>query len=227
MNNKGLHTFTDLIKENKIFFILYSVFLVYGAVRMIIIPKGAEVLWLNNHYTPLLDIWFKIWSIVGDGLFFAVLLIPILLIKIRYSLLGLLSLIGSGLSAQVMKRMIDSPRPKAFFTNHILNTIPGVKLYTAHSFPSGHTTTAFALFLMLALISKNKNWGLFYFLCAAFVGMSRVYLAQHFFCDVYAGSIIGVLFTMLFYMMIEHLHFFRKRSWHDKNIRQFSFFKKS
>lgn len=40
--------------------------------------------------------------------------------------------------------------------------VDGVHLHSAHSFPSGHATGAFAVFMVLALIVKNPFWKVFF-----------------------------------------------------------------
>ncbi|MCA1759425.1 MAG: phosphatase PAP2 family protein, partial [Bacteroidales bacterium] len=71
------------------------------------------------------------------------------------------------------------------------------------SFPSGHTATAFSVFLMLALITKNR-WGkLALFFGAVVVAYSRVYISQHFLVDITAGSIISVLLMVLSFYWVK------------------------
>ena len=41
---------------------------------------------------------------------------------------------------------------------------------------------------------------------AILVGYSRIYLSQHFFEDVYAGSIIGVVITIIVYFSINKIN---------------------
>jgi membrane-associated phospholipid phosphatase len=61
------------------------------------------------------------------------------------------------------------------------------------SFPSGHTCGAFSLYCLLSmlLVPKYKWLGMVCFIFAISTAYSRIYLAAHFFEDVYAGSIIG------------------------------------
>jgi membrane-associated phospholipid phosphatase len=82
------------------------------------------------------------------------------------------------------------------------------------SFPSGHTCTAFCLFCFLAFIlTPRYKWlGLVFFILAMAVGYSRIYLAAHFFLDVYVGSIIGVIFTILVVaIMRQYPHYFYRK----------------
>jgi undecaprenyl-diphosphatase len=65
----------------------------------------------------------------------------------------------------------------------------------SQSFPSGHTGTAFAAATALTYLHGS---GLFFFSLAGLVGFSRVYLDNHFFADVLAGMISGILAAVLF-----------------------------
>jgi membrane-associated phospholipid phosphatase len=96
--------------------------------------------------------------------------------------------------------------------------VPGVELHHWGSFPSGHTTTAFMLasFLYLVLPKKMKiHWLLMGI--AFLVGISRVYLMQHFLMDIWAGALLGILSSLVSYMLV--LKFFSKKIY-QKSILQ-------
>jgi len=57
------------------------------------------------------------------------------------------------------------------------------------SFPSGHTMTAFAVALPLALFYPTLGIGLCF--CALSIATSRILLGMHFLSDVLAGAVIG------------------------------------
>jgi len=95
-----------------------------------------------------------------------------------------------------------------------LHFVEGVKLHALQSFPSGHATTAFNLFFMLSILVKNSWLKLAFFVIALVVGFSRVYLSQHFFIDVVAGSIFGVVS-----IFIAHYYFSKsQKSWLDYSV---------
>jgi undecaprenyl-diphosphatase len=65
------------------------------------------------------------------------------------------------------------------------------------SFPSGHTMTAFAVAVPLALFYPTLIIGLFF--CALSIAMSRILLGMHFLSDVVAGALIGTALGYLSY----------------------------
>jgi membrane-associated phospholipid phosphatase len=77
-----------------------------------------------------------------------------------------------------------------------LHRVEGVSIHSLHSFPSGHTQTAFLIFTFLALFCKRTAMAYVLIFTAALVSLSRVYLLQHFFVDIWIGSIIGYGFLV-------------------------------
>lgn len=170
--------------------------------------KGEFELWLNQYHTPFADFFFKYITNLGDGTFCLVMAGIMLFVRFYYALLSLLPLL-SGLITQIFKRTIyaDAGRPKVFFGEKTpLNFVSGYEyehLSCCNSFPSGHTTTAFAIFLMFALITRKSYWGVVFFVLAVFAAISRVYLLQHFFVDTYFGALIGTSSMLVFCWWLE------------------------
>lgn len=156
---------------------------------------GKEVLFLalNNRHTDVADIILKYFTYVGDGIFMAALgIILWLLGKKKLGLLLILSFLLSGLLAQSIKRLEERPRPGLYFKKpEVIHRVDDELLKGRNSFPSGHTTTAFATFSLLAFATRNKLVQLFFFAVAVVVGYSRVYLGAHFAEDVLAGAALG------------------------------------
>ena len=63
------------------------------------------------------------------------------------------------------------------------------------SFPSGHTSSSFAF--ATAVFSNNKKWGIAAYVLAAVIGFSRIYLGVHYFTDVLAGAVLGVVYGVI------------------------------
>lgn len=196
-------TLKKIIKQNWSFFLPYAVLLVGVGSLQVGFSQGLLSKNINQLHTPWADVFFKYMTQVGDG-FFAVFVVLILLFiqRLWAGLAGLCFLI-SGIVTQFLKRIVfeNEVRPSKFFEGQWadFHRVEGVDLLTSNSFPSGHTTSAFAVFCLLALLVRDKRWGVVFLFLACLVGYSRLYLFQHFMIDVYVGSLIGTITTVLLY----------------------------
>lgn len=132
--------------------------------------------------------------------------------RVGHGLLATFTFAATGLSVQFCKRFIfpDMDRPKLFLQDFELHFVEGVKILSHHSFPSGHAATAFSMFLLLALLNRKSYLGIFFCISAVIVGVSRIYLAQHFLLDVLVGSVFGVAITYLVYSIWYKTGMFEK-----------------
>lgn len=184
-------------KGGRIFVSLTVVFALVCLTFLVRFDKGDIHLALDHAHIGIGDSFFKYWTYLGDGLAFVV--VCILLLAMRKSAQMVTSFIATGIAVLlivgILKNAVfaDVSRPWGFFEEGALRVIPGLKQHTNHSFPSGHTTAAFALFGLLAFW-VNKSWtSVVLFLVAASVGYSRMFLNQHFLIDVFVGSLLGTL----------------------------------
>lgn len=194
----------EFCKSNK--WMLLSFLLVWLCLFIFdcIYPKLQTHLMLNGWHTPYLDVFFKYITIVGEW-------IPVgvgvfLLIWTRRG--GLLILLAQGLTCiitQILKFAFAHPRPATYFDHmdaDLPPTVPGESLRRAwNSFPSGHTSAAFSLFVCLALMTPRK-WAPLWITAGWAVAYSRIYLSQHFLEDILLGSVIGVVSTCVVYIII-------------------------
>ena len=205
------------LKQYWVFWLSYFVFVLMLGGLLIWNEKADLHLWLNSVHTPFLDVFFKYYTWVGEWVPFVVVA-GLLFYRYRAALLLLSAQVVSGLVTQVFKRIFNAPRPKRFFADHFpeidLPQVLDVRMHSWHSFPSGHTTSAFALFLALTFLTKRKDLHLLYFLMAVLVGYSRIYLSQHFTSDVLAGSFIGVLMTIVALYLVDR----KQPAWYDKSL---------
>ena len=86
-----------------------------------------------------------------------------------------------------IKTLVNRPRP--YQSNSDINTY---KYSDGKSFPSGHTTLAFATATTLALEYKKWYITIPAFVWAGSVGYSRMRLGRHYPTDVAAGAAVGV-----------------------------------
>lgn len=93
-------------------------------------------------------------------------------------------------------------------TKNIVRRERPTQILTDYSFPSQHSANAFYVAAYLAawpLLKKKQNRqtrrylviGLY--LCAVAVGYSRLYLNVHYFSDVVAGGIMGLVLAKYFF----------------------------
>jgi len=203
-----------LLLEHRWFFGFFMIYLIFGAILLVNLSKGDAVLWANALHEPIKDFIFKYLTHLGDGLFFVGVILIFLLYRYYFALMLAVNFAITGLSVALFKRLFGMPRPLKFFSESIdLHIVEGVKLYKNHSFPSGHSATAFSLFCGLVLISKNKPFGTPCFLCGLFATFSRVYLAQHFFIDTYFGAIWGVFLAICVFIIFENNPKFQQEKW--------------
>lgn len=206
-----------IVKANLSFLFPYLIFIVLGAALIIINTKAETHLGFNNFHNSFFDVFFYYATFLGDGVTAVLVVIILLTVQFRAAIIVGLSNIISALITQVLKRTLfaEMVRPKKFFEGiHDLYFVPGVENYLYNSFPSGHSTCAFSLYLSLALIVKNKKYKTMFCILAFLVGYSRIYLSQHFFEDVYAGSLIGVTITIITYYFVQKSN----KNWMNKSL---------
>ncbi len=194
-------------KKASNFYIVYFIFLVIGVAFFFYQQHGDFVLGLNKSHNVVLNYFFRIWTYGGDGVLFAVVAVWLLFTKRNYGyiylVIGMVQLSISFTMKQIL--FAGSPRPKVFFEGEkVLTFVEGVDVLSYNSFPSGHTITAFSIACFLALMLQNNRWSTLLAVGAILVGISRVYLVQHFLIDIIAGSLIGVLVATSIYIFSEN-----------------------
>jgi membrane-associated phospholipid phosphatase len=211
----------DFIYGNRVFLLLYLVFLIVGGILIVIYERGDEIIYFNSLHTSFFNHFFRWTTMLAElPAFFLILLVALFSAYGQGLLLWINSLFVFA-TVQVCKRLIfaNEVRPSVFFEGKMnLSFVQGVAIERWHSFPSGHTATAFALFFMLSILTKDKRWSYFLFAVALLVGISRVYLLQHFLRDVYFGSLIGISVTIVFYLSFASSKFYNKLKWKDKAL---------
>ena len=200
---KNVISFEEFYIKNKFFLYPYFLFLVLTSFILYIFSHGESLLFINSLHSEYLDIYFKFINNLGDGIFYIFIILIFLFVRLRLAIFGLASYASSGIFVQIIKHIFDTPRPKLYFGDGIiLHFVQGVEIYNHNSFPSGHSASAFSLFLILSIVRKNKFESIIYFLLALSVGLARVYLCEHFFIDVLLGSFFGILFTIFLYFYL-------------------------
>jgi len=210
----------QIFQKNLSFFIPYLI--IWLAVLSIVLSttKLQQMQWINSHNSIWGDWFFYGSTQLGEGWFWAAIIILFLFIGFEKALILGISLIVSTLISSTAKLYFDTLRPIGFFEKEKLpwHFVDGVSINLHQSFPSGHTTTAFAIFMMLTLFVKNKNWGFLFVILAWLTGYSRTYLFQHFPEDVLAGSLIGVFSSFFVYFFLMRKYEKAPKEWHGRSL---------
>lgn len=74
---------------------------------------------------------------------------------------------------------------------------------SSYSFPSGHTSSAFAA--AIALLWHNRKFGIPVTIFAALIGFSRIYVEVHYCTDVIAGVISGTICALIAVLIVKFL----------------------
>ncbi|MBQ2765177.1 MAG: phosphatase PAP2 family protein [Firmicutes bacterium] len=108
-----------------------------------------------------------------------------------------LALVGI-LNNEIIKPIVERPRPFLQQEIELLIAAPG-----GFSFPSGHTSSSFAV--ATAVFLKNKKIGIPALMFAALVGFSRLYFFVHFPSDVFVGMLEGIFVAIAVTFAVDKL----------------------
>jgi membrane-associated phospholipid phosphatase len=209
---------TDILKQSKLFLIPYVIVVAGCCIFLLNFSKADIHLWINRHYSPFADIFFKYYTHIGAGLVALCFSLILVFWKYGYAIFVFSSYLFSSIIVQIIKRGFFPyvMRPTTFFSGKAdLHIVSGMEPNVMQSFPSGHSATAFAFFLALSLITKNKWFQIAFLICALLVGYSRIYLSEHFLIDVFTGSLIGVITTLVVYYIYEK----NQRDWMNRSLK--------
>ncbi len=132
---------------------------------------------------------FRLVSRLGDGVFWYVLMLVLLLEHGITALPAVLHMIGAGLAGTLLYKFIKGKtlRPRPF------NVYPAIKCVgrtlDQFSFPSGHTLHAVAFSIVAVAYFPQLFWLVWPF--ALLVALSRPILGLHYPSDVLAGAALG------------------------------------
>lgn len=192
-------------RDHKFLFSAYCVVIIlFLLLHLIAGPVDAVVL-VNSWHTPSLDIFFSTITNLGHGLIIVPFLLISLFQRFYFSFSVLSNALLQGVFVSLCKRILfhNALRPINFLSNLSIHKIEGVDIHRFMSFPSGHTVTIFGLCFLFSMYTKSKVHTIFFLLMASSVGLSRIYLLQHFSMDVAMGALLGVSCSMGVYYFFE------------------------
>lgn len=193
------------IRRPNLYFVFFSVWLLGLTCVLQIFTKHDLFVMINHHRSTVADYVFSFFTEVGSGY----ILIPMLfyfLYKKNYRIIISLALvlIINSLLISWLKHYFYESRPLLAYGRSVVETAPWTKLYEKYSFPSGHTSLAFAIATYISLVFKKNNIKIICFASACMIGYSRVYLGEHFPIDVCCGSILGLSIASIYYIVVNN-----------------------
>lgn len=165
---------------------------------------------LQDHLPRKYDQIFSYFSLLGSAeitVGICILFAIKALLKWRWRVILGWSIIVPATLAEIFgKLVLFHPAPPRFFHRSLLPTsLPSFYVHTDFSYPSGHMTrTIFIVTILMVLVifsSKNNFIRLIIsctlLLIAFLMGLTRVYLGEHWLSDVIGGAILGAAMGFL------------------------------
>jgi undecaprenyl-diphosphatase len=106
---------------------------------------------------------------------------------------------STNLVTSLVKYAVQRDRPPTV----VLDPEPLVGVPSTSSFPSGHTSMAFACAFVISRVAPRLT--VFVFVLAALIGFSRIYVGVHYPLDVLAGAALGLLVAKALLMLLGAL----------------------
>jgi len=179
---------------------LWLFFIMFSMAYVMLTPYGELNILVSKHYKSSIGYFFRYYTHFGEEwLLVPIGLALIFIIKKRDFTIKLIAafVINSLITIPVKYCLFSYDRPRVALEKFNLIFTEGVDVHQFNSFPSGHSSAAFSMALMVALWYKDRLISFIVILMAIGVGMSRIYLQQHFIEDVMGGAIIGLLAASL------------------------------
>lgn len=167
--------------------------------------------WVQGIQNEVLNMFFKIYTTLGEaGILFIAIALPLMLTK-KYRKVGfammvslVVMVIGNNL---ILKSIFARPRPfnldpdayAWWFKSYVFPEI--VSRPSSYSFPSGHTSSAFAA--AFAAMAYNRKWGSLVMVLAVLMGFSRIYVEVHYPSDVIAGFFVGIIYALIGMLLVK------------------------
>ena len=185
------------------------------------LEKGTVFTQLNAIHRPSLDVFFKNITYLGDASYALLILLYFLYNKpFEWPFKFTVGFLIHGFFVHLFKQWLakGALRPYAFFTEagtvERYLWVEGVSMKMLNSFPSGHTTTVFFFASFMAVYAQKKELTYGLVVIAAIAALSRVYLGQHWFQDIYVGALFGCCSTFLAQWIVQA----NPRKWHQKRL---------
>ena len=218
-------------KNNIVFLTLCLLLVLALGFALLYYPKGDLHLLLCDHHTPARDIFYRYYTHVAEWLPYVVCALLLLFGRVGDGIFAVTGMLLSTAFTQTLKHIYVAPRPVTWFEQNMphiqLPLVDGVTMNHWYSFPSGHTTSFFALAFVLCIIltrsprtTRNPRTTslliqIALFALATLGAYSRIYLCQHFALDIFGGILSGLLAVAISFAIFYR---FQDKKWYNYRI---------
>lgn len=194
----------NLLKNNKGWCILFICLLVFLFILVNVLNNKITAFDTNIYNAisivknDVVTTIFKVITELGSAkILIIIALSSLVVVKNKKTGIAIcINLASIGLLNQILKNIIQRPRPEGF----------RLVEESGYSFPSGHSMASMAFYgLIIYFIYKNiKNKTVRNSICIAlsalifFIGISRIYLGVHYASDVLAGFLISIAYLIIY-----------------------------
>lgn len=198
----------DIIKNNKRWCLLFICLIIFIAILEDVFDNEIVVFdtiiydTISLTKTSLVTNVFKAITVLGSAkVLVGITLVSFIILRNkRISTCIAFNLVTIGVLNQVLKLIIQRPRPEGF---RLIEE-------TGYSFPSGHSMASMAFYgLIIYFIFKYlKNRKLKIAICTMLallivcIGISRIYLGVHYASDVIAGFVISIAYLVVYITIV-------------------------
>ncbi|MCM1365300.1 MAG: phosphatase PAP2 family protein [Faecalibacterium sp.] len=167
--------------------------------------------WVQTIQTPILSAILKVITTLGEGGIIFILLALVLLCSKKYRKVGFAICVALVVmevcNNLVLKELFARPRPFNLtydWWNEAYRFPEIVSRPDSYSFPSGHTSSAFAA--AIAVLWYDRKIGIPTTIFACIMGFSRIYVEVHYCSDVLAGMIVGIIYAIIGVLVAKWLY---------------------
>lgn len=172
--------------------------------------------WIQSIQSSFLTTVMVVITTLGDeGIIFIAMAIVLMFTK-KYRKVGFTVLLALAVmmvcNNLILKEILARPRPFNLFELDPVKYAAWGTEYTypnfvhqpsSYSFPSGHTSSAFAA--AIAVLWYDRKIGIPTTVFAALMGFSRIYVEVHYCSDVIGGTIVGIVYALMAVLIAKYL----------------------
>ena len=158
------------------------------------------VLYVQNRVrTPLLTLWMKSITKLGDAGMIWIIFIILTIINPDKRVISYIMIVSLALTAVISNLILKLvfKRERPFLKNPEIKEL--IEKPKDCSFPSGHTASSFAI-AMVIWYCFSTFLGIGAMMLACLIGLSRLYVGVHYPSDILAGMMIGMAIGQLTYL---------------------------